>query len=64
MLFMMSIFGYLVILIIYKWLVAWPNGDAPGLLNTLIFMFLKPGSVDESDKLYTGQVSRLYFDMH
>ncbi|KAI8819827.1 V-type ATPase, V0 complex, 116kDa subunit family [Fimicolochytrium jonesii] len=53
--FLLSIFGYLVILIIYKWATVWPGGDAPGLLNTLIYMFLSPGSVSERDKLFNGQ---------
>src|SRR5690242_16639253 len=55
--FMLSIFGYLVILIIYKWLTFWPDASrAPGLLNTLIYMFLSPGNVGEKDQLYRGQV--------
>ncbi|KAJ2958854.1 hypothetical protein NQZ79_g5578 [Umbelopsis isabellina] len=51
-LFMESIFGYLVCLIIYKWSINWWELDAagnhihnspPSLLNTLIYMFLTPG---------------------
>jgi V-type H+-transporting ATPase subunit a len=53
-LFFWSIFGYLVILIIYKWLTPWSNpSEAPGLLNTLIYMFLSPGTVQQP--LYRGQ---------
>jgi V-type H+-transporting ATPase subunit a len=53
-LFFWSIFGYLCVLIIMKWLMYFPNpSEAPGLLNTLIYMFLSPGSV--AQPLYRGQ---------
>ncbi|KAG0229756.1 H(+)-transporting V0 sector ATPase subunit a [Actinomortierella wolfii] len=64
MLFMQALFGYLVIMIVYKWTVDWYATDAaghaihnspPSLLNTMIYMFLTPGSVEESEKLYPGQ---------
>ncbi|KAK3818950.1 MAG: V-type ATPase, V0 complex, 116kDa subunit family [Benniella sp.] len=64
MLLMQSLFGYLVVMIIYKWSVDWYEKDAaghtirnspPSLLNTMIYMFLSPGSVNESEKLYSGQ---------
>ncbi|GBE82774.1 V-type proton ATPase subunit a [Sparassis crispa] len=57
MLFLQSIFGYLVVCIIYKWTVDWsisPTGP-PSLLNMLIGMVLSPGSVDPRTQLYRGQ---------
>ncbi|KAG8530946.1 H(+)-transporting V0 sector ATPase subunit a [Bacidia gigantensis] len=60
MVFFQSIFGYLVFCIIYKWSIDWypANGEPknpPGLLNTLIYMFLQPGVVDPKEQLYSGQ---------
>ncbi|KAJ3322915.1 H(+)-transporting V0 sector ATPase subunit a [Boothiomyces sp. JEL0866] len=53
-LFFMSLFGYLVFLIVFKWLTYYENtSEAPGLLNTLIYMVLSPGSI--AMPLYPGQ---------
>ena len=55
MIFFQSIFGYLVICIVYKWSTVWPRSQAPSLLNTLIYMFLQPGTIEEGMQLYSGQ---------
>lgn len=56
MIFMCGLFGYLAFLIIFKWLCNWSDRTPPGILNTLIFMFLKPGTVAPEDEFYAGQV--------
>ncbi|KAH9816357.1 V-type proton ATPase subunit a [Teratosphaeria destructans] len=55
MIFFQGIFGYLVFTIIFKWSVDWQatGEQPPSLLNMLIYMFLKPGTVEE--QLYPGQ---------
>ncbi|KAG0747394.1 hypothetical protein G6F57_003060 [Rhizopus arrhizus] len=63
-LFMESIFGYLIFCIMYKWSVNWWELDSngqhihnkpPNLLNMLIYMFLTPGTVKPEDQLFPGQ---------
>lgn len=49
-------------MIIFKWLSFWPGSQAPGLLNTLIFMFLQPGTIAEGQTLFPGQVYSLLTD--
>lgn len=57
LIFMCCIFGYLTICIVLKWSINWTDPanprEAPSLLNMLINMFLKPGSIDAP--LFKGQ---------
>eukprot|EP00798_Chlamydomonas_sp_ICE-L_P004060 gene4060-14146_t len=48
MIFLNALFGYLVILIISKWL----SGSLADLYHVMIYMFLKPGAMSENDAGY------------
>lgn len=58
LLFLQSIFGYLVVCIIMKWSTDWSTATTqpPSLLNMLIYMFLSPGTVRPGEQLFSGQV--------
>lgn len=53
--FLLTIFGYLCLMIIYKWLCKdFPNGNPPSLLLMLINMFLKFGSPPAPEEVLYG----------
>lgn len=54
MIFIMSLFGYMVFLIFYKWCIDWSNSPhgPPFLLNVMIQMFLSPIQVEPDNKVY------------
>lgn len=56
-LFLECIFGYLVLMVLYKWTTNWEavGLQPPNLLNMLIYMFLSPGSIQDDARIYSGQ---------
>eukprot|EP00808_Paulinella_micropora_P004512 g44414.t1 len=62
-LFLWCTFGYMVILILYKFSVDWStvNQTPPSLLTTMIGMFISPGNVPVDTQLYTGQATLQVF---
>ena len=58
LIFLLSIFGYLVFCIFYKWSVAGsPTAMAPSLITMLIQMFMRPGVVPAEAHLFRGQAT-------
>mmetsp|Transcript_2798 Transcript_2798/g.9869 ORF Transcript_2798/g.9869 Transcript_2798/m.9869 type:complete len:851 (-) Transcript_2798:44-2596(-) len=55
MLFLQSIFGYMVFLILLKWLIQWDTNQAPRLLNLMIDMILQPWAFPDSYRMFPGQ---------
>ena len=61
MIFMLALFGYMVIMIFIKWATEWNynfDNEAPNLITTLMNMVLKVGGLDDQGALWgdrTGQ---------
>lgn len=58
LLFLVSTFGYMIFLIIFKFCIDWTEPgriSPPNLVQTMIEMFLSPGNVDPSKQLYPHQ---------
>jgi len=58
LLFLLSVFGYMIFLIIIKMCIDWDNSPGrvpPSLIQTMIKMFLSPGSVPAEEQLYANQ---------
>jgi len=55
--FLIATFGYMDIIIIYKWTIDWDYASVspPSLIQTMIKMFLSPGKVSSDQVLYTHQ---------
>jgi V-type H+-transporting ATPase subunit a len=59
--FMLSIFGYMVFLIFYKWAVSWDGVQPPFLLNVMIYMYLSIYKLADENKLFEGQLYVQWF---
>lgn len=57
MVFLNSLFGYLCSIIVHKW----RTGSLADLYHVMIYMFLKPGNVDEAGYLFPGQAGLQVF---
>lgn len=59
--FMLSLFGYMCVLIVIKWLTDWSSSShtPPYLLTTMIDIFLSPTSVSEDDRVYDATLQNL-----
>eukprot|EP00744_Colponema_vietnamica_P001013 GILI01001737.1.p1 GENE.GILI01001737.1~~GILI01001737.1.p1 ORF type:complete len:847 (+),score=304.50 GILI01001737.1:163-2703(+) len=55
--FMMALFGYMVLLIFMKWTQSWAGRPCPNVINILINMPLAMGGVAPGDQVYEGQES-------
>jgi V-type H+-transporting ATPase subunit a len=58
--FLLATFGYMCFLVIFKWCTDWSERQdiaPPNLIQTMIGMFLRPGSVDPSVQLYPHQAT-------
>lgn len=54
-LFMLSLFGYMCFLIVYKWCTVWTTSP-PFLLNVMISMFLSITTVTDENRVFSGQL--------
>ena len=57
LIFMCSTFGYMIFMILLKWMIDWTEASnpPPNLIQTMIAMFLSPGTIDADKQLYSGQ---------
>merc|ERR1711871_567412 len=61
--FMLSLFGYMIFLIFYKWCQPWDTQTPPSLINTMIAILLQPGCPNTNSTacsegpLYEGQAN-------